>query len=246
MITYDNNDICRSEGEVAETLAVFDADYVFRLIDSHIQRRFDKHFVPLPNIVHSFKMVFNNIKIQFPSDTENTNIKEEEVYDEIIRTVCERCNLTFNAEQVTATKYAIAATVYDVAVINFSDYFIDFLFNTVVKEKENIYAFLNENNLIREKDCETIYNLKNMSDNKLAIIVANFDRALQCLMEMDIGFDDFINDIFGFDQEHIADIMLYNFNYNGNFFSDTLKIIATNNNLFSIYVNEIRLKFMGV
>ncbi len=85
-----------------------------------------------------------------------------------------------------------------------------------------------------------------MSDNKLAIIVANFDRALQCLMEMDIGFDDFINDIFGFDQEHIADIMLYNFNYNGNFFSDILKIIAADNNLFSIYVNEIRLKFMGV
>ena len=65
-------------------------------------------------------------------------------------------------------------------------------------------------------------------------------------MEMDIGFDDFINDIFGFDQKHIADIMLYNFNYNGNFFSDILKIIAADNNLFSIYVNEIRLKFMGV
>ena len=246
MITYDNNDICRSEGEVAETLAVFDADYVFRLIDSHIQRRFEKHFVPLPNIVNSFKMVFNNLKIQFPADAENTSIKEEEVYDEIIRTVCERCNLTFNSEQATETKFIIAATVYDVAVINFSNYFIDFLFNTVVKEKENIYAFLNENKLIRDKDCETIYNLKNMSDNKLAIIAANFDRALQCLMEMDIGFDDFIVGTFGLSQQRIADIILYNFNYDGNFFSDMLKTIAADNNLFSIYVSEIRLKFMGV
>ena len=74
MITYDNEDICRSEGEVAETLAVFDADYVFRLIDSHIQRRFDKHFVPLPNSVHSFKMVFNNIKIQFIIGEKNKKI----------------------------------------------------------------------------------------------------------------------------------------------------------------------------
>ena len=244
MITYNENDVVRSEGEVAETLAAFDADYVFRLVETHIDRRFEKHFTPVPNIVNSFKMIFDNLRLQFPSDKENTDIKEEEVYDELIRDVCEKCNLTFNSEQATENKFLIASCLYDACVSNFSTYFIKFLYETVLKEKENIYSYLTQNELIRDKDCETIYNLKNMSDNKLAIIIANFDHVLNCLMELDIGFDDFI--VNSISNKQIADIMLYNFFYNGNFFSDTLRIITNDNTLFSIYVNEVRLNFMGV
>ena len=58
MISYNDNDVVRSEGEVAETLAVFDADYVFGLIENHIARRYEKHFAIIPNIVNSFKMIY--------------------------------------------------------------------------------------------------------------------------------------------------------------------------------------------
>lgn len=246
MISYNDNDVVRSEGEVAETLAVFDADYVFGLIENHIARRYEKHFAIIPNIVNSFKMIFDNLRIQFPSDAENTNIKEDQVYDEIIRTVCEKCNLSFNAEQATENKYLIAACLYDIFVSNFSDYFINFLYTTVIKDKENIYNYLNENNLIRDKDCETIYNFKNMEDNKLAIIIANFDKVIDCLMELDVGMDDFIATSIRPVNQQAAEIILYNFNYNGNFFSDILKFISNDNSLFATYVNEIRLMFMGV
>lgn len=246
MIIYNDNDVVRSEGEVAETLAVFDADYVFGLIEMHISRRFEKHFVPIPNIVNSFKMIFDNLRLQFPSDTENTNIKEEQVYDEIIRSVCEKCNMNFNSEQATDSKFLIAACLYDVCVSNFSKYFINFLYSVVIRDKENIYVYLNDNNLIRDKDCETIYNLKNMEDSKLAIIIANFDKVIDCLMELDIGFDEFIATSIEPVNEQAAKIILYNFNYNGSFFSDILKYISKDNTLFSTYVNEIRLMFMGV
>lgn len=244
MITYDDDNF-RTEGEVAETLAVFDTDYVFGLIDIHLRDRLKIHFSPLPNIVNSFNIIFNNIKIQFPTDIENTKIKEEEVYSEIINHVSTYSNLNFNEEQATDSKFIIASVLYDVMVVNFSKYFIEFLYNIIIKEKKNIYNYLSANNLIRDKDCETIYNLKVM-DNKAAIILANFDRAINCLMELDIGFDEFIKQLFYFDQKHIFEIMLYNFNYNGNFFSDILKIIVNDNNLFPVYINDIRLKFMGV
>ena len=243
MFSFQNDQYhLANERELAEVLASFNSDYIFQVIDSYLLRRYEFAMTLKPNIVNAFKTNFDNIRLQYPMDIQNTNEIEELTYKNIIERISDKCGLEFN-DDTSDNIYLLATTLYDFMVSRFTDYMISFLINLITRETDSIYSALNLEELKKNKDSSTIYNRKVMGDAKLAVIVANLFDVMKYLSELDIRFDDIISYTY---HDTIAQLIINNFGETRNIYNEFMLAILGDSMLLPTYITEIKLKLQKI
>lgn len=231
-----------NEHQLSEILANFSSDYIYDVIDNHINKRYEFAINAKPNMVNVFRSNFDNIRANYPMDVENTNSVELDVYKNIIDTICNKCNVS-HIDDSDDNIYLLASTLYDFLVCGFNAHMTNFLINLIVSEQNSIYSALELENLKKSKDSSTIYNKKVMDNSKLAVINANLPTVIQYISTLDIRMADILANCY---QQPIVDLLNSNFSEDFNIFTDFMKTIISNQYLFPEYVTELRLRIQNI
>lgn len=239
MIAYQtNNTTLRGERDLAEILSVFNSDYVFDVVKSHIGRRYNYNIISNPNAVNVFKANFDNIRKDFAMDSNNIAVKEEETYLYIISLICDTCKVEFDTD-TEDNIYVLASTIYDFLVTGYSKYMINFLTNMIIHDTENIYQQLNLEEEKKNKDSGTIYSKKTISNDKLAIINANLYNVLKYISTLDIHMDDILDVTYN---EPIKIMILNNFQEKESIFGSYMNDVLSDESLTADVITNIRLQ----
>lgn len=231
-----------NEHQLSEILANFSSDYIYDVIDNHISKRYEFAVIAKPNMVNVFRSNFDNIRANYPMDIKNTNAIEQDVYNNIIDIICNKCNIS-HVSDTDDNKYLLATTLYDFLVCGFNAHMTNFLINLIVTEQNSIYSALELENLKKSKDSSTIYNKKVMDNSKLAVINANLPTVVQYISTLDITMADILSNQY---QLPIVELITSNFSEEVSIFSDFMKTIISNPQLFPEYITELRLRIQNI
>lgn len=183
-----------SDNQLASILSYFDSDYIHSIVDNSLQCRFRPYNPPMPNLVNSLEMDYKSVINQYTETEESKQIRYSS-YCDIIRIICDRCDIDYNIENVDI--YSAASTIYDLLISNFTNNIINFFTNYIIKERNTLYNGLNLAALKKNKDSSTIYNKKIFSNSiKMAIINANLEYVLDSIKVFDIPFEEILSFIY--------------------------------------------------
>ena len=177
-----------AEYEVAEILEHFNSAYIFDVIQSKIDNRFNPTLNLAnsnPNIVLSFEENFMRCKLTYPDDIANIEQVRYETYREIIDII--KSNFGFEVIVPDGIDpYAYAYYLYDFFVANFTAYIAKFFALYIFTNKDNIYNAMGLEAYKKSKDGSTAYGRKVYDDSKLAVISANIITVVNGLKAFDI------------------------------------------------------------
>ena len=138
---------------IGTILTNFESSWVINTVQDSLNMRFRPFDVEgMPNYPDILQRQFNTIVAAGPDYIEKTNEVRLSTYREIITTICEYYNLTFEIpfENFTADElYGITRTMYDIFVSRFTQYMVDFFINYIIRNKSEYYRLLQD---VRDND----------------------------------------------------------------------------------------------
>lgn len=174
---------------IGTILTNFESSWVINTVQDSLNMRFRPFDVEgMPNYPDILQRQFNTIVAAGPDYIEKTNEVRLSTYREIITTICEYYNLTFEIpfENFTADElYGITRTMYDIFVSRFTQYMVDFFINYIIRNMDGIYNYLMADDTIkkpRDKDMMA----KAYIDPRLQIIHANVNKVVLNMVAYDI------------------------------------------------------------
>lgn len=209
MINSANTDYeVTNDNELAYILSKFDIDYVYTTVTESLANKLRMYDMPLPNIVISFEHAFKQVEEDYPDSKQQIWTTREDVYNNIIRTLCDNYQLVFD-DNDTYDKFTSAMYMYNFLVSNFQNNIINFFVTYIIKEKSSIYEMLSLSDSRKNKDSSTIYAKKVFKNPKLGVISANLEYVLTNICNsFDIGFDDYLEIIYPNTDKIIRDHLL--------------------------------------
>lgn len=243
--TLGNNDyVIISNRELSSVLTYFSPEMVERVIDDNLEDRIRDRSPAIGNMVESYE---SNFKLAIDSYADiNRELVEYRynTYRMIISKLCRIHNLSVTIPE-NEDPYTLAFYVYDFLISRFQDNIIDFFFNYINQEKDNLYDRLSLEDLRKSKDSTSIYTKKiaKNGDVKMAIICANLHSVLYNMSGFDITLEDIFRYVYlghpnvsNYLTERIADI--------GNFYQQYIApvIIGTDN---QVIITHLRLLLQG-
>lgn len=222
-----------SENQLANILPNFDDGMIYNIINYNLENS-TNNLIAKPNIIVSLEQQFKLREEQFGGNDIIKN-RREEVYKNIIKTICLKYNLQLNIQEDTDL-YTLTYYLYDVLVLNIYTYYIEYLSRYIVQEKSTIYKSLNFADNKKSKDSATLYSKKiYKNDIELSIIHANMHTVITSLAYLDITFADFISTVLS---PQIADIILQNLIGSNDFYRNlSNKYILDINNVYTLCTN---------
>lgn len=243
--TLGNNDyVIISNRELSSVLTYFSPEMVERVIDDNLEDRIRDRSPVIGNMVESYE---SNFKLAIDSYADiNRELVEYRynTYRMIISKLCRIHNLSVTIPE-NEDPYTLAFYVYDFLISRFQDNIIDFFFNYINQEKDNLYDRLSLEDLRKSKDSTSIYTKKiaKNGDVKMAIICANLHSVLYNMSGFDITLEDIFRYIYlghpnvsNYLTERIADI--------GNFYQQYIAPVITGTDN-QVIITHLRLLLQG-
>ena len=243
--TLGNNDyVIISNRELSSVLTYFSPEMVERVIDDNLEDRIRDRSPVIGNMVESYE---SNFKLAIDSYADiNRELVEYRynTYRMIISKLCRIHNLSVTIPE-NEDPYTLAFYVYDFLISRFQDNIIDFFFNYINQEKDNLYDRLSLEDLRKSKDSTSIYTKKiaKNGDVKMAIICANLHSVLYNMSGFDITLEDIFRYVYlghpnvsNYLTERIADI--------GNFYQQYIAPVITGTDN-QIIITHLRLLLQG-
>lgn len=243
--TLGNNDyVIISNRELSSVLTYFSPEMVERVIDDNLEDRIRDRSPVIGNMVESYE---SNFKLAIDSYADiNRELVEYRynTYRMIISKLCRIHNLSVTIPE-NEDPYTLAFYVYDFLISRFQDNIIDFFFNYINQEKDNLYDRLSLEDLRKSKDSTSIYTKKiaKNGDVKMAIICANLHSVLYNMSGFDITLEDIFRYVYlghpnvsNYLTERIADI--------GNFYQQYIAPVITGIDN-QVIITHLRLLLQG-
>lgn len=243
--TLGNNDyVIISNRELSSVLTYFSPEMVERVIDDNLEDRIRDRSPVIGNMVESYE---SNFKLAIDSYADiNRELVEYRynTYRMIISKLCRIHNLSVTIPE-NEDPYTLAFYVYDFLISRFQDNIIDFFFNYINQEKDNLYDRLSLEDLRKSKDSTSIYTKKiaKNGDVKMAIICANLHSVLYNMSGFDITLEDIFRYVYlghpnvsNYLTERIADI--------GNFYQQYIAPVITGTDN-QVIITHLRLLLQG-
>ena len=243
--TLGNNDyVIISNRELSSVLTYFSPEMVERVIDDNLEDRIRDRSPVIGNMVESYE---SNFKLAIDSYADiNRELVEYRynTYRMIISKLCSVHNLSVTIPE-NEYPYTLAFYVYDFLISRFQDNIINFFFNYINQEKDNLYNRLSLEDLRKSKDSTSIYTKKiaKNGDVKMAIICANLHSVLYNMSGFDITLEDIFRYVYlghpnvsNYLTERIADI--------GNFYQQYIAPVITGTDN-QVIITHLRLLLQG-
>ena len=179
---------------IGSILSNFETPYIMNTIHQSLNMKFRPFSEQMPNFVDILQRHLDAVAHAAPDYIEKVESVRQETYKEIIQTICQYYNLSFNAsfEDIQPLElYGIAHTMYDVFVSRFTFYMIDFYIRYIINNSDSIYAYLNDpNNANIRKFKEKEYSQRNYYiDPKYVLIHQNLNTVVLNMQSYDISLE---------------------------------------------------------
>ena len=166
------------DNQLAGILSQFDDDYIMDVVKDSLNDRFRLYSPPRPNVVSAFEFTFKQLTDGFSSNTDDILSTRRRVYTNIINTICDYYDLTFNAYDDTDYNSA-AYWLYDFFISNFTEYLKNFYAMYLIRERNSIDMALNVTSMRKDNDTSYSYSKKLFKDSKIAAIHCNVEYVIR-------------------------------------------------------------------
>ena len=185
-----------SEYNLAEMLEHFDSNYVIDIINNKIDNINYASVLTEPNMVTALEEEFKIMYERFPGDESNTRQIRVELYEDIIKLLCDRFNLQFNEDDDNIDRFTAAYYLYDFLICNRAAYMINFFVSFIVNNKNTICDTLGLEPPKKVKDPSPGQGRNLYSDPKFIVIVANMKSVLHHIVGIDITLRNILESIY--------------------------------------------------
>ena len=175
-----------NEFNLTEILAHFDSNYIFDIINDKLENLEYNNILEEPNVVASFEENFKIMNENFPGDSANIRAIREQVYLDIIHTLCDHFNLEFNEEDDTIDKYTLAFYMYDFFISNRNNIMINFYTSFIINNKDSLTRILNLDEYRKSRDTAAVYGKRIYDDQGYGVISANMVKVINNISTMEI------------------------------------------------------------
>jgi len=233
-----------NEFNLTEILAHFDSNYIFDIINDKLENLEYNNILEEPNVVASFEENFKIMNENFPGDSANIRAIREQVYLDIIHTLCDHFNLEFNEEDDTIDKYTLAFYMYDFFISNRNNIMINFYTSFIINNKDSLTRILNLDEYRKSRDTAAVYGKRIYDDQGYGVISANMVKVINNISTMEITLFNIFQstytnpEILSFLDNALAD--------KGDFFKDFYCEVLERPDVLPIIITNIRLALQKI
>lgn len=232
-----------AENDLSSILSKFDSEYIMDIITCALNSQSAITNTKKPNGIYSLDMKYtqevlenedNKILIQ--------QLKEHRImlYMEIIDYICNCFDINIDRSNITEQNvYYIAYHIYDI-FINYYYNTVQFLVGYILKYRTELYDVLQLQDYKKNKDTSTIYNKKVYKNSKIAIIVSNLEKVIECIASYNISFAYFIKYIYS--QQAVQDSILEVIPENADLFRKSISKIMGDPALRQNLISDVRVE----
>lgn len=182
-----------SDSEIVSIISNFSDDMIMDIIHRNSANKFRPYQHYVGNLVGAIESSFKANAENYPQFYAETMERRNEVYSNILMTLCSLHGLSLNVNENTDL-YSLAFVLYDFTVSKFTINMINFFANYIINETSSLYEYLNLREAKKNKDNSSSYSKKLFKGNhKLAAIHANLETVIDCICGFDIDFASLIN-----------------------------------------------------
>lgn len=177
-----------SDSEIVSIISNFSDDMIMDIIHRNSANKFRPYQHYVGNLVGAIESSFKANAENYPQFYAETMERRNEVYSNILMTLCSLHGLSLNVNENTDL-YSLAFVLYDFTVSKFTINMINFFANYIINETSSLYEYLNLRDAKKNKDNSASYSKKIFKGNhKLATIHANLETVIDCICGFDIDF----------------------------------------------------------
>lgn len=182
-----------SDSEITSIISNFSDDMIIDIIQRNAETKFRPYQYYVGNLIMAIESQFKANDENFPQFHAETIQRRNEIYTNILNTLCSLHGLSFEIDENTDL-YSLTYFLYDFIISRFTINIINFFANYIVKETNSIYDYLHMNELKKGKDSSSSYSKKLFKGNsKLAVIHANIEVVIDNMCGFDIEMGDLIS-----------------------------------------------------
>ena len=174
-----------NEYSMTQAIQSLDRDTIMSIIDDQIENP-PSEFMPIPNLVQSIYLSYEQFKTQYPYDSQNLNQIAEDIYYEIIDKICRSFDLQFNTMDESINRYTAAYYLYEFCISNRTNNIINFFVNYIINNKDGIIHMLKNSDSIKQKSYKLMYG----GDEDYILIANNIVKILESASTMQITLSD--------------------------------------------------------
>ena len=181
-----------SDSEILSIITNFSDDMIMDVIYRNSENKFRPYQHYVGNLVGAIENSFKANQESYPQFTIEMIDRRNEIYFNILNTLCSLHGLTLNINENT-DMYSLAFVLYDFTISKFTINMINFFANYIIKETNELYNYLNLRDMKKNKDNSSSYSKKLFKNNsRLATIHANLEYVIDCICGFDIDLDTLI------------------------------------------------------
>lgn len=176
-----------SDSEITSIISNFSDDMIMDIIYKNSANKFRPYQHYVGNLVGAIETTFRTNLENYPEFQNETIARRNEVYLQILNSLCTTHGLTLNIDENTDL-YSLAFVLYDFTISKFTINMINFFTNYILSETNTLYEYLNLRELKKNKDNSSSYSKKIFKGNsKLATIHANLEVVIDAICAFDIS-----------------------------------------------------------
>ena len=184
--------------ELSSILNNFNNDCIYNVVQFALNNRYatNNTITAMPNLVISYENIFKRTLDYNPSGREETLSVRNEVYENIIKQICDAYQLVYN-DGDTIDLFTPASMMYSLFISDFQRSIVSFFVNYIYKERNGIYEALRLEEKKKGKDSSSIYAKKLVKNHKLGTIMANLNYVIESIcLAFDISFETYLNYVY--------------------------------------------------
>ena len=233
-----------NEYNISEILAHFGSEYAMHALEDKLEHIDYTSSLIEPNFVSAYENKFKLMEEEFPGDSQNIRSVREEVYQEIVKLLCNKFNLSFNTVDDTIDIYTAAYYLYDFLVCNRNNIMVNFFTAFIVNNKDAVYNILSPEDIKKNKDSSSAYSKRVYADNKYIAISANISKIINYISTFDIRLSNIFQSVYV--DYNLVQFLDNAFADRGNFFRDYYCSAVNNIELSPVIITNIRLALQRI
>lgn len=182
-----------SDREIASIIGNFSSGMIMNTLHNILNDPDRLRYHSIGNLVIAYETDYNATIIQYPDHAKELAQARQETYEAIINKLCDHFHLSVNLNG-NMDIFSVASKMYQFLVSDFPQNVVNFYYNLMIREKNNIYHRYDLEAFKKAKDSSAIYSKKvyKTTDNKLWLIHTNLDTIITEMYAQDITLEQVI------------------------------------------------------
>lgn len=179
-----------SDREIASVIGNFSSGMVMNTLHNILNDPDRLRYFSIGNLVNAYETDYKVTVAQHPDLAQDLAKARIDTYEAIINKLCDHFHLSVNLNG-NMDLYSVASNMYQFLVAEFPQNVVNFYYNLMLREKNNLYHSYDLEALKKAKDSSTIYSRKvyKTTDNKLWMIHTNLDTIITDMYAQDISLE---------------------------------------------------------